>query len=613
MRCKYVLAALLLVAVVVFYAGCGDSQDDLAADSKDGKQEMVLNHILFTKVQNLDPGNMRGVYSMMVGGQIFEPLYVYHFLKRPYEIVPLLADGMPQISDDHLTYTIKIKKGIRFQDDQCFADGNGREVTAHDFIYAWKRIANMKFVSQNWSIFDDKIVGLDEFREYTKQFEDEFAVDYSKEVEGLTTLDDYTIQIKLKKPWPQILESALSDVSTSPMAKEAVDNYRKNIINKPVGTGPFKLKTWRRGSYIELVRNENFREDFYPTEGGPGDVESGMLDDAGKKVPFADRAIWRVVVETQPAWLEFMKGNVDGMGIPKDNFGEAVNENMELTGEMADRNISLKTFNDPSVYWVGFNMKDPILGKNKPLRMAISRAVDRQKFIDLFMNGRDRIAHGFIAPGLNSYDESIKEAGYSKHDIEEAKQLLKEAEEVNGGPIPVLELGMPGTDTFSRQYGQFLQNQLSNAGIELDVEYMDWPTYMGKINTGSLQIFASGVSAGLPDSLDFLGMFATKYFPPAGNKFYYSNSEFDELYDKVEVMFPSDERMANYKKMERMVMDDYIAVFINHRIAYTLQHDWYKNYKPHVFSYGFTKYRRIDLQKRGEYKDLLKSLKKKKD
>ena len=111
---------------------------------------MVLNHVLFTKVQNLDPGNMLGVYSMMVGGQIFEPLYAYHFLKRPYEIVPLLADGMPQISDDHLTYTIKIKKGLKFQDDECFAEGKGREVTAHDFIYAWKRIANIKYLSKSY-------------------------------------------------------------------------------------------------------------------------------------------------------------------------------------------------------------------------------------------------------------------------------------------------------------------------------------------------------------------------------------------------------------------------------------------------------------------------------
>jgi ABC-type transport system substrate-binding protein len=587
----------------------GCSQKDDSGKSN----EMVLRHRIGTKLQTLDAGNMRGVYSMMVGSQIYETLYVFHFLKRPYELVPQLAEGIPEISDDHLTYIIRVKKGVLFQDDPCFPNGKGRELTAHDFIFSLKRIANLKYASQNWYSFKDKIVGLDDFREYTKQFKSEFDVDYGQEVQGLKALDDYTIQITLNQPWPQMIETIFADNMSSPMAKEAVEYYGKDIMRHPVGTGAYRLKMWNRGSYIELVKNENWRGELYPSEGESGDLEARYLDDAGKPVPFADRLIWRVIVEDQPAWLLFMRGEIDGMEIPKDNFNEAVSlQNREATDEMKNRGISLKHFDDPSVFWIGFNMRDPVLGENKPLRKALSRAFNREHFIELFLNGRGHVAHGFVAPGLDSYDPKIKKYGYSKYDLQEAKQLLSEAEKIQGGPIPKLTLGMPGTDTFSKQYGQFTQRQFQKIGIELEVNYMDWPTYMAEQNKGQLQLFAAGVSASYPDAIDFLTLFGTKYFAPGGNKFFYSNPDFDALLEKAEVMFPSPERLELYRKMERMVMEEYPAVFTNHRVSYILHHSWYKNYKPHVFSYGVSKYRNIDLADRSTYKRRQKELKQKK-
>jgi ABC-type transport system substrate-binding protein len=604
---QFVFVMFVICLLLLLTPGCSQKDDESRSD------EMVLRHRMGTKLQTLDAGNMRGVYSMMVGGQIYETLYVFHFLKRPYVLVPQLADGMPEISEDHLTYTIRIKKGILFQDDECFPDGKGREMTAHDFIFSLKRIANLKYASQNWYSFKDKIVGLDDFREYTKQFKSEFEVDYGQEVQGLKALDDYTIQITLNQPWPQMIETIFADNMSSPMAREVVEYYGKDIMRHPVGTGAYRLKMWNRGSYIELVKNENWRGELYPSEGEPGDLEAGYLDDAGKPVPFADRLIWRVVEEDQPAWLLFMRGEIDGMGIPKDNFNEAVSlKNREATDEMKDRGVTLKHFDDPSVFWIGFNMRDPVLGENKPLRKALSRAFNREHFIELFLNGRGHVAHGFVAPGLDSYDPEIKKYGYSKYDLQEAKQLLSEAEKIQGGPIPKLTLGMPGTDTFSKQYGQFTQRQFQKIGIELEVNYMDWPTYMAEQNKGQLQLFAAGVSASYPDAIDFLTLFGTKYFAPGGNKFFYSNPDFDALLEKAEVMFPSPERLELYRKMERMVMEEYPAVFTNHRVSYILHHSWYKNYKPHVFSYGVSKYRNIDLADRSTYKRRQKELRQKK-
>jgi ABC-type transport system substrate-binding protein len=592
--------------------GCG-KQDD--ADKTD---EMVLRFRMLVNIETLDSGNARGAYAGMVLGQICEKLYTYEYLERPYRAAPVLAEAMPEISDDLLTYTIKVKKGVYYQDDPCFEDGKGRQITAHDFVYALKRVANIKYRSQNWANIKEKFVGLDEFWEYTKQFKTEYDVDYKRQVEGVKALDDYTLQFKLVKPWPQIIDILLTDNMAAPIPPEAVDYYRQDIIRHPIGSGPYKLKTWQRGVYIELVRNENWRGGTYPDTGEPQDKVEGLLADAGKTVPFADRIIWRIIIENQPAWLLLMRGEIDGMGLQKDNFSEAVDlGNMEATKAMTDRGIKLLRYNDPSVFWIGFNFRDPILSKNLPLRKAISRCFDREKYNELFFNSRYKIAHGLIPPGLNSYDPDIYKSGYSKYDLAEAIELVKEAEKIHGGPIPKLEMAMSGTSTFHKQSAQFTQRQFKKIGLDLEIKFMDWPTYLEDNNKGKSQMFGlAGVGAGSPDAIDFLDMFTTKAFAPGPNKFFYSSPEYDALYEKAEVMPFDEEAKALYRKLEHMMLEDYPAVFTTHRVSYVLVHDWVENFKPHVFAheaFGNCRYYNVDLEKRNAYKGLLKELKKKKD
>ncbi|MGD9110675.1 MAG: ABC transporter substrate-binding protein [Phycisphaerales bacterium] len=589
-------------AATLLVGGCGRK----SSEQNDG--EMVLNLVLNSRIKTFDPIHMRDEYTNMVANQMYEALYQSHYLKRPYAYEPLLAEEMPQISEDKLTYTIKIKKGIFFQDDECFKNGKGRELKAEDFVYVIKRLANIKNLSESWSSLDDKIVGLDEFREYTKNCKNAEEVDYSREIEGFRAIDDYTLVIKLKKPWPQFLASMLTDVSSSAVAKEAVDYYDEDFISHPVGTGPYMLKTWKRGSYIELIKNPNFRGELYPSEGEPSDAENRYLDDAGKIMPFADRIVWTIIEESQPAWLLFLQGKVDVKSVPKDNWDEVLTSTGELTEAMKQRNIHLKKFEDPSLFFVGFNLNDAVVGKNKPLRQAINRAIDREKFIKLFFGGRHRIAHGIFPPMMASYNPKIKEKGYARFDVDEAKQLVKEAEKVHGGVIPELTIAMQGTDTFYRQYGQFLKRSLNDIGLEVAIEFMDWPTYQQKVNNGQAQIFAGGWGVGIPDSQQFLSLFYSKYKAPGTNKFNYENPEYDKLYEKVVVMDESEERKELYRKMELMVLEDCPAAFTNHRVAYVLHHDWYLNYKPHVFQYGLGKYRRIDLAKRAGYPTLLKEL-----
>jgi len=599
---KVFLLIVMLSICLVLVGGCGKDDD------RQGSSDNIIHTALPAKISGLDPAKMTDVYSNMIAGNMFETLYQYHYLKRPYEAIPLLAESMPIVSDDGLTYTIKIKQGVLFHDDKCFPDGRGRELIVEDFIYALKRIANIKNISQNWSMFDNKIVGLDEFREYTKICETADEVDYSQQVEGLEAVDDYTLVIKFKRRWPQFIY-ILTDPSTTAIAKEADEMYGKDVLAHPVGTGPFVLKTWHRGSYIELVRNPKFRGELYPSEGEPGDKEAGYLDDAGKTMPFVDGITWSIIQEQQPAWLLFMNGQMDAKAIPKDNFGEAIDINMGLTDQMEALNIKLEKFSNPSTFFIGFNMEDQLLGSNKPLRRAISYAVDRERFIDLFSNNRNIVADGFLPATMRSYNPDIKKKGYAEHSIEKAKQLIEEAEVINEGKIPLLKVGMPGTDTFYRQMGQFLKKCFDDVGLEVEMTYMDWPTYLEKLNSKSLQMFVSGWIATVPDARDFLEIFYSPHWKAGSKSFNYYNPQFDELFKQVEVMDDSDERRGLYRRMEMIVMDDCPAAFTNHRVSYVLKHSWYKNYKSHVFQYGLGKYRRLDCDERAKYKQLLKSVK----
>ncbi len=604
MNCRLFIWIGLLPLVLM--PGCWTK--DAASDD----DEAVYRYPLPTKVKTLDTGNVEDVYGMLVVSNICESLYTYHYLKRPFEVIPMLAESLPVISDDKLTYTIRIKQGVYFQDDPCFPGKKGRELKAEDFVFAFKRIANTRYASVNWGAFKDRIIGLDDFREYTKQFKDEFEVDYSKEVPGLLAIDDYTLRIRLVKPWPQLVDDLTSAI-TAPVPKEAVDYYRKDMMTHPVGTGPYRLKKWARSVYLELEKNPSFRVETYPAEGAPEDAAAGLLADAGRRLPFIDRIVFQIIEEEQPAWLLFLRGDMEIMGIPKDSFNTAVDIQAECPTEfIQQRHIRLSISDQPSLYYIGFNMQDPVVGRNKPLRQALNHAFDKDKLNELFYNGRWRVAHSVMHPLMNEYDPAIAREPYTGYDLQKAKWLLAVAEKIQGGPIPELTVGMSGSDPFSRQFGQFVQRQFESLGLKVRMDFTDWPTYVEKMNKGQHQIFGGGGNRfSTPDALGVLSMFATKYFAPLGNSFFYSNPDYDRLYDQAEVMFPSPERTIIFRQMERMVLEDCPVILNTQRVQYILYHGWLENYKPHPYLYDIMKYIRIDTDEQKAYKNLEKELKQK--
>ena len=552
---------------------------------------MVMNRFLATDIKSLDPVLASDRYSSSIIGAIYQPLYDYHYLKRPYELTPLLAEDMPQISEDGLTFTIPIQQGIYFQDDECFPGGKGRELVAEDFVYSFKRIADINNKSTGWWIFDGRIVGLNEFREYTSETDN---VDYDREVEGLKALDKYTLQVTLTRQFPQFLY-VLAMPYTVAIPREAVEFYGNAINRTAVGTGPFVLNEWRPGNRIVLDRNPGYWSDTYPAEGMPEDEEAGLLADAGKQLPFLDRVNIYIYREPQTWWLNFQRGNLDIAGIPPDVFATVIDQNRQLRPEFQEKGITL--FREPSLdlTYLGFNWEDSDIGgkENVHLRKAIAYGYNTDHVIEHLYNHRAQQAVGPIPPGLFGYREDLDNP-WATYDVEKAAEQLEKAGYPEGAGAPVLTLESSGADSLSRQMSDYLVQSMSEIGLRVQVNSSTFPQLLQQLNTKQAQVFGLGWGADYPDPENFLQLFYGPNESPGSNHFNYKNEEYDELYRRMAVLSDGPERQEIIDRMVGILIEDIPCVFMTHRVSYVLHYPWVHNFKPHEMATNTFKYLKVD-------------------
>ena len=545
------------------------------------------------RIRGFDPITSSDTTSMAAICKVYEGLYEYEYLVRPYTLKPMLAAGMPEISPDRLTYTIHLKKGVRFADDPCFPDGQGRELTAADFVYSIKRLADVKNLSTRFFSLEGRVVGLDEYRSESGQR----TVSYDEPVEGIQALDRYTIQIKLKEPYPQ-LPYVLTQSETFPVAREAVEFYGKEFLNHPVGDGPYRLSSWRWRNYaIEFERNPTYHGDTYPTRGAPGDRENGLLDDAGKPIPFLDRITQYVIADDSTEWLMFLSGKLAASGISRQNFDAVITSQKELTPELKSRGLWLDKSPRMATFYVGFNMEDPVVGPNKKLRQALACAVDLPTWVK-FYNDRQLPAKGLLPPSIpgNGYDLPAPYA----FDLDRARRLLAEAGYPNGldpktGRRLTLTIELPSAaDVEERQSVDLLASFWEKLGVELRPGYNNWPEFLKKMERKQCQLYRVGWVVDVPDAYYFLLMYYSKNMPPGPNYSNYSSPEFDRLFEQARVMEDSPERTVLYRKMEALVVGDCSCIFLTHPLAYGLFQPWLRNYKYHDRPYSNIKYYKVD-------------------
>ncbi len=570
----------------------------LAATACTKKNEAPDNSITFplrANVKGLDPLRDDNEFSFEPIGLVNESLLQYNYLKRPMVVEPLLAEAMPEVSKDGLTHTFKIRKGVRFNDDAAFPGGKGREMTVKDFVYSWKRIADAKNSSDGWWIFDGKIKGFNEWREKIGKGE----ATYDTPVEGLETPDDYTLKIHLTQPYFQ-LYYVLTMGYSAVVPKEAVDKYGAEFLNHPVGTGPYMFESWIRNNKITLTKNPTWHGGTYPTEGEPGDKEKGLLADAGKPLPFADKVIFLEIVEDQPRWLNFLKGITDASEIPKDNFDKAVKKSGDLQDDLAAKGFNLQTFLDQEVVYISFNMDDPIVGKNANLRHALSLAFDQATALTKFYNDRGIFAQSPIAPGMDGYDPEFKNP-YKEYNIEKAKEYLKKAGYPDGKGLPVIEYSESSGST-GRQSSEYLQQQWEKIGVKVNIAQNTWPQFTERIKHKKAQVFGIAWGADYPDAQNMMQLLYGPNESPGPNNANFKNKEFDGLYEKTLKMPPGPERTALYKKMRDIFVDQQPWIPTIHRKGFIISQGWINNIKRSKMIPAMFKYLRVDLDKKKELK-----------
>lgn len=595
-------SALLPVAILGLSMTMGTALS--GCTKKEGDGSLLVYHGRHKDdVKTWDPANAYDTVSLDVVPTVYETLYQYAYLSESYKIVPLLAADMPKFSADRLTVTIPIKRGVKFQDDPCFKEsqGKGRELNAHDFVYSFKRLALPSLQSQGWWIFDGKLHGINEFHDrLVKASKSEVPKIFGEQVDGVKALDDHTIQLKLKKPYPQLMY-ILAMSFTAPVPQEAVAAYgdeNGNLTDHPVGTGPFVLKKWDRGRQVLLERNPTFHPDFYPADGSEEFRKKGLLADAGKALPFLDQIKIQVVKEEQPAWLGFMKGDFDVTTVPKDNFGQAIVNKVNLTPELASKGIRLSIETGAVFYYISFNMKDKLVGSNRHLRQALSSAIDRDSWIETFTNGTGQKQVTALPPGILDRPKTSK-IKYD-FDLKRAKELLKKAGYPEGAGLATINFDLRSADSVSRQFGEFITKQWAAIGVKVNVISNTFPAYLEKQKQGNLQVSLGGWNLDYPDAENVYQLLYGPNKAPGPNEANFDHPEMNKLYEQLAVMESGSKRTAIVQKMDDILQEELPWAMGYYLTRYEVSHPWLLNYRANDIILNRHKYYRInkDVKKR---------------
>ncbi len=281
--------------------------------------QKVLTVARTSPFETLDPPRQFSLQTNDIVVMVYNSLLRFSYLQRPYQLEPDLLERLPELSADKLSYTLTLKKGLRFHDSPAFPGGKGREVTADDVLYSLRRYADARLNTKSWFAMEGAVAGLDAWRAATAKAapgDDLMAVP----VEGLQKLDALRLRIKLTKPNPLFLYT-LAMSPTSVVPQEAVRHYGDQFGVNPVGTGPFTLKNAERKGVLQLLKNPHYHG-VYPSAGAPGDAERGLLKDAGRKLPLLDAVHMPLIEEAQPTMLRFLSGELDRVAVDRANFSK---------------------------------------------------------------------------------------------------------------------------------------------------------------------------------------------------------------------------------------------------------------------------------------------------
>ena len=552
-----------------------------------------------------DPQAVGDAYSNYVNRAIFDPLYRYDYLARPYKLVPNTAAALPEISADGKSWTIRVQPGIYFADDPAFK-GARRELTAADYVFAIKRILDPKMRSNQLQAVNGRFVGADAI---VAKATETGKFDYDATIEGLQAPDRYTTRFKLNFPDYELLAN-LTTSGTAAVAREVVAAYGDAngwVMANPVGTGPYKLKDWRRAQRIVLEPNPGFRDERYPEPTDPAD-RARVQKLAGRKLPLIGQVEISIIEESNPRMLAFGQKQLDLLAVPVDLVANVLDAGDRLKPDLVAQGVTLQRDVQPAISYMYFNMEDPVIGGYTPERIALRRAItlayDVDEEIRVIRQGQGAPATQVIPPGMSGHDATLDVR--PRRDVAAAKALLDKfgykdrdgdgfRESPSGAPL-VLKLAS-ATTTLDRQTDELWQRSLAEAGLRTEFVKQKWPDLLKMGRLGQLQAWRLGNINTTPEGFGFYGLLYSQH---AGfsNLARFKLAEYDRLYEQARAMPDGPERTRVLRKLSGLVTAYAPWVLLAFRYESVLVQPWVIGYKYNpTYQYPFP-YLDLDLPRR---------------
>jgi oligopeptide transport system substrate-binding protein len=403
--------------------------------------------------------------------------------------------------DGTVTYTFHLR------DDVVFHNTN-RQVTASDFKYSMERALNPSTASTVAEVYLGDIVG---------------AKDMSRgranEVSGIEAVDDFTLKITIDAPKPYFL-AKLTYPTAFVVDRQQVESNPRNWSRKPNGTGPYKIQEWRLGERITLDANERYHL------GKPSVQTVTFLLSGGSILTM------------------YENGELDAAGVSFNDIDRVLDPTSKLNAEYV-------TSDDLSLSYLGFNIQSEPFNDPK-VRQAFAHAIDRDKIANAVLKDMLPVAQGIMMPGLPGNNPDAKSLTF---DPELARQLLQESKYGGADGLPsvtLTEVGLGATVGFDTQ--AMVEMWKQNLGVDVQIEQTEPATFFEDLDSGRLQMFATGWIMDYPDPEDILDIHF--YSQSRLNNTRYSNPQVDDLLEKARTEQNVEQRMSLYQQVEQIVIED---------------------------------------------------------
>jgi len=552
-------------------------------------------------ITSLDPQQGTDLLSTRVAIQIFEALYQFDYLATPAKVIPCTAEALPVIADGGTTWTIKLQKGIHFADDPVFK-GRPRELTAQDYVYSITRILDPNLRPGGDVAMTDLIVGARPVVDAARK--PGAKLDYDAPIEGLRAVDRYTLRIKLAQPDYTLLER-LAGLPAMAVAREAIEAAGADVMNRPVGTGPYRLKEWKKATRVVLEANPGYRTIRFPDSSDP-QHRALVASMRGKALPQVGRIEISIIEESQPQLLEFMQGNLDLLSLAGNDVTKVFVDG-KLKPELAAKKVVHVKFGAPSLTFTYFNMDDPAVGGYSNAQVALRRAIamgfNVDELIRVLFAGNALPANQLLPPGVNGHDTSLPPKAL--YDPLAARALLDRfgfkdvdgdgyRETPDGKPLTVVRGTLP--ESWYREADTLWRKNMDAIGIRMQVNQQTFAELLNLSRAGQLPMFNLGYRSLEPSGYQILQTLwgkETRDTNPSGFK----RDEYDAAYEQFLRTPGGPERTALARKMSDVSQVWMPMILHTFGVGNVLHYPWVQGYWPSQFGAAW-KYLDIDLAQR---------------